>query len=61
VEEIGDWLGYLMEGDDDKLIQKIRQNTKTGRPCGGEDFIKKIEGLIGRRLRTLPRGRPRKR
>jgi hypothetical protein len=54
-------LGYLMEGDDDKLIQKIRQNTKTGRPCGDEDFIKKIEGLIGRRLRTLPRGRPRKR
>jgi putative transposase len=58
---MGDWLGYLMEGDDDKLIQKIRQHTKTGRPCGDEDFIKKIEGLIGRRLRTLPRGRPRKR
>ncbi len=60
VEEIGGWLEYLMEGNDDTLIQNIRQNTKTGRPCGDEDFIMTIEGLIGRRLRTLPRGRPRK-
>jgi len=60
-EEIGDWLGYLMEEDDDKVVRNIRQKTKTGRPCGGEDFIRKLEGLIGRRLRTLPRGRPRKR
>jgi len=61
VEEIGDWLGYLMEEDDDKLVRNIRQKTKTGRPCGDEDFIRKVEGLTGRRLMPLPRGRPGKR
>ena len=49
-----------MEEDDDKLVRNIRQKTKTGRPCGDEDFIRKLEGLIGRRLRILPAGRPRK-
>jgi len=32
----------------------------TGRPCGNDSFMKKIETLFGRRLRALPWGRPSK-
>lgn len=59
-EQIGDWLAYLIEKDDDLLLRNIRKNTKTGRPCGDEFFTKTIEDIIGRKLTTLPVGRPKK-
>ncbi len=59
VKEIKDWLSYLMEKEDKVLIDNIRSSTRTGRPCGDEVFIKKIENLLGRRLNALPKGRPR--
>lgn len=60
VKEIKDWLSYLTERDDKTLIDNIRKNSKTGRPCGDETFIQKIEGVLGRRLNALPKGRPRR-
>ena len=60
VKEINDWNAYLTHWDD-KLIDNIRKNTKTGRPCGDEVFVRKMENLLGRTLRTIPRGRPYKR
>jgi putative transposase len=57
-KEIEDWAAYLMTGGDDELINNIRKNMKTGRPCGDDVFIKKIEGLLDRSLKALPRGRP---
>jgi putative transposase len=60
-ETIKDWLAYINEKDDDILIKNIRQNTKTGRPCGDEHFTKTIEKIMGRRLTALPTGRPAKR
>jgi hypothetical protein len=32
----------------------------TGRPLGSDGFVSKLERLLGRRLRALPEGRPRK-
>jgi putative transposase len=61
VEEIKDWLSYLMEKDDKTLIENIKSSTRTGRPCGDEVFIQKIENLLDRRLNALPKGRPRRR
>ena len=58
IKEIEDWAAYLTAGDDEELINNIRKNMKTGRPCGDDDFIKKIESLLDRRLKALPRGRP---
>jgi putative transposase len=58
-KEIEDWAAYLMINDDE-LINNIRKNMKTGRPCGDDGFIKKIESILGRRLKALPRGRPQK-
>ena len=60
VKEIKDWSAYLGEKEDSTLVHEIRQNTKTGRPCGGDVFLRKLEKLLGRRLGALPLGRPRK-
>ena len=38
-----------------ELEKMIRQRTRTGRPCGGGDFVARLEGLIGR---TLARQKP---
>lgn len=59
-DEIKDWPVYLAEKDDATLIDNIKQNTKTGRPCGDGSFVSRIEEIIGRRLSALPKGRPRK-
>jgi putative transposase len=60
VEEIKDWSAYLREKEDSSLVNELRQNTNTGRPCGDNVFLRRLEKLLGRRLRALPLGRPRK-
>ena len=59
-EQIQDWLGYLEEGENDAIVDAIRNNSKTGRPCGDDSFIQTIEDIVGRKLKALPKGRPRK-
>jgi putative transposase len=58
LEKIRDWRGYLQEKADGELIENIRKNSLTGRPCGDELFVRKLEKRCGRRLMALPRGRP---
>jgi putative transposase len=60
IGRIREWSAYLEERDDELTITALRENTKTGRPCGDDRFIRKIEEAIGRRLEAMPRGRPRK-
>jgi len=60
VEEIEDWLKYLQEKEDEQIIRNIKKCSMTGRPCGDDSFVKKLEKYLGRRLRALPWGRPRK-
>ncbi len=60
VEEIKDWSAYLREKEDSSLVNELRKNTKTGRPCGDEVFMRRLEKLLSRRLSALPWGRPRK-
>jgi putative transposase len=58
---INNWLAYLLEKDERAVIDNIIQNTKTGRPCGDDSFVNRIEIILGRRLTAFPKGRPRKR
>ena len=58
--QIQDWLGYLGEMEDDLMVDAIRSNSKTGRPCGDDGFMQTIEGIVGRRLKAMPKGRPKK-
>ena len=56
----GEWRRLLEEGVDEEGLARLRLNTRTGRPLGTDSFLSKIESLIGRRVRALPVGRPKK-
>jgi putative transposase len=55
-----DWPAALRRPQDEKELAGIRLGTHRGRPLGGDSFMSKLERLVGRRLRPLPVGRPRK-
>ncbi len=57
IGSMGDWAAYL-EQRDDQLVKTLRESTKSGRPCGDDGFVRKIEALLERPLVALPRGRP---
>jgi putative transposase len=54
------WKTGLTQPQDDKILSQLRLSTSRGRPLGTDSFISKLEKLLGRRLRPLPNGRPRK-
>ncbi len=53
-----DWERQLREPQDEQVVARLRMHTHTGRPLGSDQFISKLETLVGRRLRALPVGRP---
>lgn len=55
------WKEWLVEPDDEEAIGRLRAITRTGRPLGSDSFVGRLESLLGRRLRPLPHGRPKKR
>lgn len=46
-QEIPDWSLYLSEPTQKELLERFRKHTRTGRPLGNNDFIKKLEGMTG--------------
>ena len=52
LDHVGNWQQFLSAGDDD-AERELRAKSRTGRPCGSEAFIRKLESLLGRTL--LPR------
>ena len=54
------WSAWLAEGEDPKMLAKLRLCTRTGRPAGGKRFIAELEARLGRRLAPKRVGRPRK-
>jgi len=59
-DEIDDWSRYLREHESSEVVERLRVNLMSGRPCGDNNFIKSIEAVVGRSLEIRPRGRPRK-
>jgi len=55
-----DWEKILRSQLEKIDIDKLRIYCRTGRPLGTDKFISKLETVIGRRLRPLPVGRPKK-
>jgi putative transposase len=55
--EIDDWSAWLSEGLDDGIIMRIRKNTDTGWPTGSEEFVRRLEEILGRRLTRQRAGR----
>jgi putative transposase len=56
-----DWRKILQEVQPDEEIKRLRLNTHRGRPLAGDSLMSKLEKKLGRRLRPLPVGRPKKR
>ena len=54
------WREGLIRMQDDALLAEIRSKTHRGRPFASDSFISKLEATLGKRLRPLPHGRPRK-
>jgi putative transposase len=54
---VEDWSAWLAGGLPDEHADAIRRNTYTGRPCGDESFVERVEKLLGRALRPNKRGR----
>jgi putative transposase len=59
-ETVTDWASYLGADPDREATEGIIKATRSGRPCGREEFVQQIEGILHRRLAAPPRGRPRK-
>jgi len=59
-EEVCDWRAYLSGVGDESILDRTRHCLRTGRPAGDKGFVHVLEGMVGRRLMALPRGRPRK-
>ena len=48
------------EPEHERIVESLRKATRAGRPLASDSFIAKLETRVGRRLRPMPRGRPRK-
>ena len=55
-----EWEEYLDSKGSEEELDAIRKSTIQGRPHGGKEFIENIGKKVGRVLKVLPRGRPKK-
>jgi hypothetical protein len=63
ISRIKDWSTWLAGEPDDNAMMAIRGATATGRACGSEEFMLRIESYTGLRLRPQkpgPKPRPTK-
>ena len=54
------WKAVLEQPQEAGELQRLRRAVGRGRPLGSDAWIAKLERAVGRRLRPLPVGRPRK-
>ena len=54
------WRDNISATQDEGQIARLRLCTSRGRPLGSDSFLSKLELALGRRLRPLPAGRPKK-
>jgi len=56
-----EYIEFIRVGILEDQVRNIRYSTKTGRPLGSEEFIRKMEKKLGRQFVLKSPGRPRKR
>lgn len=57
-DQVDNWSAWLAEGDNPNELAVLRRNIDKGLPCGTDQFISKLEKIIGRTLQFRPQGRP---
>ncbi len=55
-----EWEAELVRPDKSDEVNSLQTRTANGRPLGTDSFLSKVEKALGRRVRSLPVGRPRK-
>lgn len=60
LELVHDWQGFLAMPLPRQVMDSITLHLQTGRPRGGNVFLDMIEEQLGRRVRAMPVGRPKK-
>jgi len=55
-----EWREKLSRPEVEEAVSGVLASTHTGRPLGSDAFLSKVESLMGRRIRPLPIGRPKK-
>jgi putative transposase len=55
---VEDWEEWLRLYDGHETLEFIRSRNKTGRPCGGEEFLDMIEKTLGVSVKLKKSGRP---
>ncbi|MBF0479636.1 MAG: transposase [Candidatus Omnitrophica bacterium] len=48
LNQVDDWKQYLSSGVLDDAVTKMKNSELTGRPLGSDDFLKKLEKILGR-------------
>lgn len=59
-KERKDYIQLLRENMSEKEMNNLRYHARTGRPLGGETFVRTVERVLKRSFFSRPRGRPRK-
>jgi len=54
------WREALLHGQSPEQLSHLRHMTRTGRPLASEALVGEMERSVGRRLRPLPVGRPKR-
>lgn len=57
---VPDWENFLSMAMPRKVMDDIAVHLQTGRPRGSHQFLNDIEEVLGKRVRALPVGRPKK-
>jgi len=55
-----DWSGLLRRSLEEAELDRLRLHGRTGRPLGGDAWLKRLEAKTGKSLRPGKRGRPKK-
>ncbi len=56
IERVQDWAVFL-RASDDHFRTTLEHHSRTGRPCGDDSFVTRLEQLTGRRLQKQRAGR----
>lgn len=51
------WSNWLARGVDEATLERLRRDTATDRPCGGENFVTRLERELDRIFRPQKVGR----
>jgi putative transposase len=51
LEMVGDWRGFVGRPVEQEQAELLRVHSRTGRPLGAQQFVKRLEAQIGRLLR----------